>query len=255
MQSIAKRIKKVRQSSGLSQAELAGKLGVSNGTISHWEAGISTPRYSAWERFKNLERELWNDKNFVAVALKEPQDFVTRLKSLKERFDLTQKELAEELGVSYPTVAAWEIGKNEPSHKYMPLIEELERKGPKQKTTEEAIEIEVVEEPTKVSTESHDVPVFVLNEDVIDMSFESEIFETVDKTDNLKAKLEAVIANHTARLENHLLDYGHVAGLMQLDEDIKELKALNRKGSHKDELKQTLFILMADAWQTINSLD
>lgn len=37
-------LKKIRESAGISQVELAGKLGVSQQAVAKWESGISFPR-------------------------------------------------------------------------------------------------------------------------------------------------------------------------------------------------------------------
>jgi len=43
---IAKTLKKLRKSTGLSQPQLAKKIGVANSTISFWENGITKPKGS-----------------------------------------------------------------------------------------------------------------------------------------------------------------------------------------------------------------
>jgi transcriptional regulator with XRE-family HTH domain len=42
--------------------------------------------------------------------------FAERLKELRFRKRISQKELAQKIGVSPSTVAAWEVGRNEPNY-------------------------------------------------------------------------------------------------------------------------------------------
>ena len=52
---IARRIQAARQDAGLTQLQLAGKLGVSLSTITSWEQGRQSPRL---ELFAELAKEL-----------------------------------------------------------------------------------------------------------------------------------------------------------------------------------------------------
>ena len=49
---IGQRIRKYRKAKGLSQEQLAEKLGVSNKTISKWETGKCMPDYSIVRNFR-----------------------------------------------------------------------------------------------------------------------------------------------------------------------------------------------------------
>jgi len=51
--------------------------------------------------------------------------FAERLKELRERRGLSQYKLAELLGVSPSTVAAWEVGRNEPSYDMLRKIADV----------------------------------------------------------------------------------------------------------------------------------
>lgn len=48
------RIKKMRQSKGLSQAELAQKVGISNQAISHYETEKRYPKIEAWQKLADF---------------------------------------------------------------------------------------------------------------------------------------------------------------------------------------------------------
>lgn len=49
------------------------------------------------------------------MDLKPNKDYSVQIKRLRDRMGLTQVELAERLGVSFPTVNRWENAKSKPS--------------------------------------------------------------------------------------------------------------------------------------------
>ena len=51
-----------------------------------------------------------------------------KLKDLRKKLGLTQKELAEELGVLTNTLARWEQGERAPSRSSLTLLKELEKR-------------------------------------------------------------------------------------------------------------------------------
>ena len=51
---IGKRIKQMRIASGFSQAELSGKLGIAQNTLSGYETGCSMPNYDMIEKIATL---------------------------------------------------------------------------------------------------------------------------------------------------------------------------------------------------------
>jgi DNA-binding transcriptional regulator YiaG len=51
---IGRQIKSIRKSTGLSQAEFAKKLGVSQKCVSLWEAGTRTPKASTLSKLQRL---------------------------------------------------------------------------------------------------------------------------------------------------------------------------------------------------------
>ncbi len=51
------------------------------------------------------------------------------IKTIREKFNLTQEQLAHKLGVSWATVARWERGKGKPSPLAQKALEELLKGG------------------------------------------------------------------------------------------------------------------------------
>ena len=47
-------LKSARHSAGLTQRQLAEKLGVANGTVQQWELGIRVPRYETLEKLEQI---------------------------------------------------------------------------------------------------------------------------------------------------------------------------------------------------------
>ena len=107
-------IKDLRIASGMSQAELAEKTGVSNSTIWMIEQGKRTPSFPMAEKFcqvfdVNLS-QLFGEENIKHLM---PMKL---LPGLREEKALTQEGLAEAIGVDIDTVTAWESGRRYPSY-------------------------------------------------------------------------------------------------------------------------------------------
>lgn len=75
---IADKIKELRIEAGITQPELAKLVGVSNGTISFWENGLSTPRFSYIKK--------------LAVSLNTTSDYLLE----EEKRDMNQHELTQD---------------------------------------------------------------------------------------------------------------------------------------------------------------
>lgn len=54
-------LKQLRRSAGLTQTQLAEKLGVSFKTLSHWESGYSEPNLAALKKLKELFGVVYED--------------------------------------------------------------------------------------------------------------------------------------------------------------------------------------------------
>lgn len=113
------RIKQLRDFLGLSQSDFANKLGVNNSTVSVWEKGgvISTINLNQIAKTFGVSLEWLHTGD--GKMLSDTQDTINeriddRLRIIRRRSNLTQKGLAERLGVSYGTIINWENNGNVP---------------------------------------------------------------------------------------------------------------------------------------------
>lgn len=122
-------LKEVRKSAGLSQKEVAIRIGVKQNTYSYWENGKSRMNSESLAKLAKLfgvtTDYLLNDIQNKSANNKELDDcqlqpyklpnekekvMSNRLKELRSSAGLTQKELATVLGVAQPTLSGWETG-------------------------------------------------------------------------------------------------------------------------------------------------
>jgi len=119
-------LKSIRKRFDLSQQELAQLLEVSSAAVTSWESGRSRPRKANIARIitlRNLSKEEVNE----ALGRKRTPVRMTpdRMKRTRRRFGLTQRDLAQLLGVSTGSVTAWESGKVEPTGQNRQAMVEL----------------------------------------------------------------------------------------------------------------------------------
>jgi transcriptional regulator with XRE-family HTH domain len=98
--SIAERMRAGRSTSGLSQTELADKLGVSQATVSLWENG-KDPDPKQVESLEAVLGGITEDEPATEQALPPVAQWLARALSKRK---LTVHELAEKSGVSPPTI-------------------------------------------------------------------------------------------------------------------------------------------------------
>lgn len=102
------RIKKMRQSKGLSQAELAQKVGISKQAVSHYETEKRHPKIEAWQKLAD----------FFEVPVPYLQGFEmqtpNRLKELRIKRKLTLDDIETKTGIKRGTYSNYENGNTEP---------------------------------------------------------------------------------------------------------------------------------------------
>ena len=121
--SFAKRLKRERELAGLSQTGLARLCNLSGPMISCLERGQSPGSEKVlaslalalgvrpeWLRFGSGKREADLSDDVAVLPGAAPQPFPERIKQLRKEAGLSQKQLAELVGVSKAAVSCWETG-------------------------------------------------------------------------------------------------------------------------------------------------
>lgn len=84
-------LKKLRQSRGLSQEEMAGKLNVVRQTVSKWEKGLSVPDS---EMLMEIARQFEVPVSSLLGETAEPEGSVSDMRSVLEKLTLINEQLA-----------------------------------------------------------------------------------------------------------------------------------------------------------------
>lgn len=103
-------IKQIRAKIGLTQAELAKKLGVDTKTVQNWESGATIPK-SKYGILGALSKETTAPSKELGFEVKD----------LRKMLGVTQVELAKMVGVTEATIQNWERGKKIPTTKHTTL--------------------------------------------------------------------------------------------------------------------------------------
>ena len=103
-------IKQIRSKIGLTQAELAKKLGVDTKTVQNWESGATIPK-SKYGILGVLSKETTAPSKELGFEVKD----------LRKMLGVTQVELAKMVGVTEATIQNWERGKKMPTTKHTTL--------------------------------------------------------------------------------------------------------------------------------------
>jgi transcriptional regulator with XRE-family HTH domain len=115
-------IRKRRLDLGLLQREVAAKIGVDEISICNWERQRTLPEI----RFIAPIIEFLGYDPFP-----EPDSFPEKLKTYRMRMGLSQKKLAEKLGIDPSTIMNWERGKHKPVNTYQKLLDQIFEKREK----------------------------------------------------------------------------------------------------------------------------
>lgn len=147
MPTLSERIKKARLSSGLSQQEVASRLGVSQVTVSSWERGTE-PRARSVAALKALLGELTPEAGEASELPESSSPFGIWLLRTREASDLTRAQLAMGAGVSEVAIYNLETGRTQnPQERTRNKLNEALGSTPPAdavEATEEAAEIEGV---------------------------------------------------------------------------------------------------------------
>ena len=84
-------LKKLRQSRGLSQEEMAGKLNVVRQTVSKWEKGLSVPDS---EMLMEIARQFEVPVSSLLGETAEPEGGASDMRSVLEKLTLINEQLA-----------------------------------------------------------------------------------------------------------------------------------------------------------------
>lgn len=103
------RIKELRKSKGLTQAELAQKVGISEQAVSFYENDRRKPKIETWNKLAAF----FNVSVPFLQGLTEPA-WKNRLKELRQKKNLTLKKLGKHVGILDSTLSQYENGKREP---------------------------------------------------------------------------------------------------------------------------------------------
>lgn len=120
--SLSKNLKELRIESGLSQAQLAEKTGLSQSALARWELGKTEPTASAIELladFFNVSTETLLQSDLISTS-SQPMQVTSplcgnRLRELRKVKNLTQTQLANAVGLGSQAYAYYEKGEREPS--------------------------------------------------------------------------------------------------------------------------------------------
>ena len=116
------RLKELRLKKRLTQTELGEKVGVKQNTFTNWENGKREPNFETLLKLASIlntttsyllgESDIYYGYESKEFKLK---IFGTRLREVRTSKKLTQKELAEQIGISQKSYSHWENNKTFPS--------------------------------------------------------------------------------------------------------------------------------------------
>ena len=126
-------LREMRKKLGLIQAELARLIGVSTATITSWETGKTTPTRARRKAIADLQgvtqeqvdEQLGRQRGPQPEGLPEGEQAQQEVKQIRQGLDLSQKALAEKLGVSIATISNWETGNSAPRRRNLERLRAL----------------------------------------------------------------------------------------------------------------------------------
>jgi len=113
--SFGDRLRSARHREGMTQAEVADRIGTSSTLVCKWETGVHVPyrRYAhAIRRTLGVDLPPTHDRaNEV-----DPRGFGKLLRQTRKGSGLSQYDLADRVGVTQSTISHWELGYSKPDH-------------------------------------------------------------------------------------------------------------------------------------------
>ena len=98
---------------GLFQSAVAEQIGVHELTITNWERNTTSPEV---QYLPAIIRFLRYDPLPIGTSI------IERLISIRRTRGMSQREMAERLGIDPGTLQGWESGKHQPSKKMMQIV-------------------------------------------------------------------------------------------------------------------------------------
>ena len=112
--SVGQNIKKARKKAGMTQKELAQKLGLSFQSIAQWENDLRNPKV---ETLRKIANALECDPAELDNSLASSMSVGDNIRYWRKFAGMTQKDLAQKTGLDRETIQKYETGKLEPSKK------------------------------------------------------------------------------------------------------------------------------------------
>jgi transcriptional regulator with XRE-family HTH domain len=102
LESLGDQIRKKRLDLGLLQRHVAIQIGVSESSIYNWERNRNSPQV-----------------HDMPAIIRFSESFPERLRSFRQLLGLTEKAIAQRLGIDPTTIRQWESGRRKPSRKLL----------------------------------------------------------------------------------------------------------------------------------------
>jgi transcriptional regulator with XRE-family HTH domain len=102
--SLPSRLRAYRRREGITQREVAARLGVAVDTATRWEWRGQKPRAEHWPAIERV----------LGPTDPAPPDLPNRLRQTRRKLGLTQEEFGAKLGLGQHVVSDWERGRCEP---------------------------------------------------------------------------------------------------------------------------------------------
>ena len=126
---LAHEIKRRRLMLGITQRSLAHIIGSNFNSVCRWEKGKASPRIQMLPKIAKAlhvnEMELLYPSDDEYPESKLNEKIVQEIKRLRLSRKITQEEFAEQVGVTWSTVARWETGEVAPAVRYLPKFAEI----------------------------------------------------------------------------------------------------------------------------------